>query len=136
LEVLSAPKARLLLDNQDIDLDDLGVRREALVARKDTVRRAYTAGSLEEAEYLADLANLAAQIAQCDTALAAATRTSPAAALVAAGKQIWERWQAMTPTEQAQAIDEIAVVTILPATRKGGAGFNPDDVRITPKRAV
>jgi DNA invertase Pin-like site-specific DNA recombinase len=135
LEVLSRPKARLRLDNQDIDLDSVGVQREALVQRKDAVRRAHNAGSLEEAEYLADLADLASQIAQCDTALAAATRTSPAAALVAAGKQIWQRWQAMTPTEQAQAIDEIAVVTVLPATRKG-AGFNPSDVRITPKRAV
>jgi DNA invertase Pin-like site-specific DNA recombinase len=133
VEVLSAPKAHLLLDNQGVDLDDLNVRREALVRRKDGVRRAHSAGSLDEAEYLSDLAELAAQIAECDTELAAATRTSPAASLVAAGEQIWQRWQAMTPTERAQAIDEVAVVTILPATRKG-AGFNPADVRIEPKR--
>jgi DNA invertase Pin-like site-specific DNA recombinase len=133
IEVLSAPKAHLLLDNQGVDLDDLNVRREALVRRKDGVRRAHRAGSLDEAEYLSDLAELAAQIAECDTALADATRTSPAASLVAAGEQIWERWQQMSPTERAQAIDEVATVTILPATRKG-AGFNPADVDIEPKR--
>jgi DNA invertase Pin-like site-specific DNA recombinase len=133
IEVLSAPKAHLRLDNQKVDLDDLKVKREALVRRKDGVRRAHSAGSLDEAEYLADLADLAAQIAECDAKLADATRTSPAASLVAAGEQIWQRWQAMSPSERAQAIDEVATVTIRPATRKG-AGFNPDDVRIEPKR--
>jgi hypothetical protein len=133
IEVLSAPKAHLLLDNQGVDLDDLNVRREALVRRKDGVRRAHSAGSLDEAEYLADLAELAAQIAECDARLADATRTSPAASLVAAGEQIWERWQQMSPSERAQAIDEVATVTILPVSRKGH-GFNPTDVRIEPKR--
>lgn len=133
LEVMAAPKAHLLLDNSGVDLNEVGVRRETLVRRKDAVRRAHNAGSLDEAEYLSDLADLAAQIGLCDAELAAATRTSPAAWLVAAGEQIWERWQAMSPSERAQAIDEIATVTILPATRKG-TGFNPDDVKITPKR--
>nr|WP_231982415.1 recombinase family protein [Mycobacterium sp. E787] len=135
IDILSSPNAHLLLDNQDIDLDDLNVRREALVCRKDAVRRAHNAGSLDESEYLSDLADLAAQIAACDAELAAATRTSPAARLVAAGEQVWERWKAMSPSEQAQAVDEVATVTILPATRKG-PGFNPDDVDIAPKRAI
>jgi site-specific DNA recombinase len=133
IEVLSAPKAHLRLDNQKVDLDDLKVKREALVRRKEGVRRAHSAGSLDEAEYLADLAELAAQIAEYDTKLADATRTSPAASLVAAGEQIWQRWQQMSPSERAQAIDEVATVTILPVSRKGH-GFNPTDVRIEPKR--
>jgi site-specific DNA recombinase len=133
IEALSAPKAHLRLDNQAVDLRELDVRREALVSRKDGVRRAHNTGSLTEAEYLADLADLTAQIAECDAASAAATRTSPAAALVAAGGKIWELWQAMSPTERAQAIDEVAVVTILPCLRKG-AGFDPEFVDITPKR--
>jgi hypothetical protein len=48
-----------------------------------------TPASLDEAEYLSDLADLAAQIAKCDARLADGTRTSPAASLVAAGVQIW-----------------------------------------------
>lgn len=135
IEVLSAPKAQLRLADQGIDLDELSVRREALVRRKEGVRRAYRSGSLEEAEYLCDIADLAAQIAECDASLAAATRTSPAAALVAAGATIWDRWQQMTPSEQAQAVDEIATVTILPVPREHrGSGFDPDFVRIEPKR--
>jgi DNA invertase Pin-like site-specific DNA recombinase len=134
IEVLSAPKAHLRLDNANVDLEDLKVKREALVRRKDAVRRAHNAGALDETEYLADLTELAAQIGECDAALAASTRTSPAASLVAAREQIWERWQAMTPSERAQAIDEMATVTILPTTTRRGAGFNPADVRIEPKR--
>lgn len=135
LDILSAPKAQLRLENQGVDLDDLAVRRETLVTRKDGVRRAYNAGGLDEAEYLADLADIAARIADVDTQLAAATRTSPAATLVAAGSQIWDRWQAMTPTERAQAVDEIATVTILPIPKgQRVAVFDPAFVRIEPKR--
>lgn len=133
IERLSAPKAHLRLDNQAVDLDDVKVKREALLRRKEGVRRAHNAGTLDEAEYLADLAELAAQVAECDAALAAATRTSPAASLVAAGEHIGERWLAMTPAERAQAVDEICVVTIKPATHKG-RGFNPKDIDIKPKR--
>ncbi|OBA70641.1 hypothetical protein A5641_12220 [Mycobacterium sp. 1554424.7] len=135
IEVLSAPKAHLRLDNQGIDLDEVNVRREALVNRKDGVRRAFNAGGLDETEYLDDLAAIAAQIAECDTALAAATRTSPAASLVAAGEKIWERWQEMTPSERAQAVDEVCTVTVLPVPReRRGAGFDSDFVRIKPRR--
>ncbi len=136
LEVLSAPKAHLLLDNQAINLDATNVRRQALVRRKEGVRRAHNAGNLDEAEYLADLAELTSQIAECDTALAEATRTSPAARLVAAaaaGDELGARWLQMSPPERAQAIDEVATVTILPCTRKG-PGFDPAYVRIEPKR--
>lgn len=54
------------------------------------------------------------KIAVLDSQLADTTRTSPVAALLASGDKLYERWEAMSPTEQAQAIDEIAVVTIKP----------------------
>ena len=77
------------------------------------------------------------KITVIDAQFADATRTSPAAALIAAGDQImWNHWQQMSPTQRAQGIDEVAVVTIMPLPKGwGGRGFDPDFVRIQWRRS-
>ncbi len=73
------------------------------------------------------------KLAVIDRQLADATRTSPAAALVAAGANAWEVWQEMSPTQRAQAVDEVCVVTILPCP-PGLRKFDSDYVDIAWRR--
>ena len=61
---------------------------------------------------------------------AAATRTSPAAALLASGEKLHQAWEEMTVEQRAQAVDEIAVVTIWPLPRRGVRVFDPQYVTV------
>ena len=75
------------------------------------------------------------KLAEVDRQLADATRTSPAAALVAAGADAWEAWEsAMSVTQRAQAVEELMVVTVLPSPRRG-MKFSPDHIRIEWRRS-
>ena len=73
------------------------------------------------------------KMALIEQQLAEATRVSPAAALVAAGAGAWQLWQDMTPAQRAQAVDEVAVVTVLPCPR-GRRPFDPNYVRVEWRR--
>ncbi len=69
-----------------------------------------------------------AEIAAIDRKLAAALRVSPAGRLMARGQDLQERWEQMDATLRSQVIDELMVVTVLPAKR--GRGFDDDSVDI------
>jgi len=69
-----------------------------------------------------------AEIAAIDRKLAAALRVSPAGRLMARGQDLRERWEQMDATLRSQVIDELMVVTVLPAKR--GRGFDDDSVDI------
>ena len=102
-----------LLANQGVNIGALSVRREALQRKLDGLTDQFNAEHRRRAVRQGITAH---PQRTCDRLrqLADATRTSPAAALVAAGASAWEVWQATSPTQRAQAVDEIAVVTIKP----------------------
>ncbi|MEO3757297.1 recombinase family protein [Mycobacterium sp. B14F4] len=130
LERLSLPDAQVLLDNPKVDLRKLRTRRAALVAKLDQLVAMFNEDAIDADQLRKGSLDNRAKIAQIDAQLAAATRRSPAAALVASGKRLHEQWVGMTIEQQAQALDEIAVVTILPLPRRGVRGFQPEYVTV------
>ena len=75
-----------------------------------------------------------AEIAAIDRKLAAALRVSPAGRLMARGQDLQERWEQMDATLRSQVIDELMVVTVLPAKR--GRGFDDDSVDIAWRKTM
>lgn len=130
LERLSRPDAQVLLDNPKVDLRKLRTRRTALAAKLDQLVDMFNDDAIDADQLRKGSADNRSKIAQIDAQLAAATRTSPAAALVASGKRLHEQWAGMTIDQQAQALDEIAVVTILPLPTRGERQFQPDYVTV------
>jgi DNA invertase Pin-like site-specific DNA recombinase len=114
LERMTQPDAADLLANQGVDISALSVQREALQRKLDRHTDDYDNDIIDHGQFTKLSTSTRNKLAMIDRQLADATRTSPAAALVAAGANAWEVWQAMSPTQRAQAVDEVCVVTILP----------------------
>jgi site-specific DNA recombinase len=133
LERLSRKDAHLLLDHPTVNVGELGTSRAALVAKLDELADQFADDVIDGSQLKRGTEKLRARVAKIDAQLAEATRTSPAAALLASGKQLHERWTAMTPGQQAQAIEELVVVKVLP-TRRGVRTFDPNCVDIKWRR--
>lgn len=132
LERMTQPDAAELLANQGVDITGLSVRREALQRKLDGLVEQFDADAIDAAQFGDASRRTRAKLADVDRQLADATRTSPAAALVAAGNGAWELWQSMSPTQRAQAVDEVVVVTIKPALRS--SKFNSEFVDVAWRR--
>lgn len=130
LERMTQPDAADLLANRGVDIGALSVQREALQRKLDKVTDDYDDDHIDHDQFTRLSTSTRNKLALIDRKLADATRTSPAAALVAAGANAWEVWQAMSATQRAQAVDEVAVVTILPCP-PGLRKFDSDYVDIT-----
>lgn len=135
LERMSQPDAAdVLVDpTAGVDVTALGVRREALLRRKGELRAMFREGLLDSAEARRDIGDVVAKIGDIDRILGDAARTSPAAALVAAGQvspeALMARWESMTPAVRGQAVDELGTVTVLPCPL-GLRRFDPTYVQL------
>jgi site-specific DNA recombinase len=132
LERMTQPDAADLLASQGVDIAELSVKREALQRKLDGLTNMFNNDDIDAEQFAKSSRDTRSKLAVIDKQLADATRTSPAAALVAAGEGAWELWQSMSPTQRAQAVDEVAVVTIKPAPR--GSKFNAEYVDVTWRR--
>ncbi len=128
LEKLSRPDAHLLLDTP-VDIGDLQARRVAIQARLDELAGLFAEGAIDASQLRKGSTALRSKVAVIDSELADATRTSPVAALIASGEKLFERWGEMSVTQRAQAVDELAVVTVLPCP-KGLRSFSSDYIQI------
>jgi DNA invertase Pin-like site-specific DNA recombinase len=133
LERMTQPDAADLLANQGVDIGALATQREALQRKLDRHTDDYDNDVIDHAQFTKLSTSTRNKLAVIDRQLADATRTSPAAALVAAGANAWELWQSMSPTQRAQAVDEICIVTILPCP-PGQRRFNSAFVDIAWRR--
>jgi site-specific DNA recombinase len=133
LERLSQPDAQVLLPTHNVDVRALQTERAALAETYDGLATLLVEGVLDGPGARRNAAELKAKIAVIDAKLADATRTSPAASLIAAGDKLWERWLGMSVTQRAQAVDELAVVTVKPCAKKG-RGFDSGDICIEWRR--
>ena len=133
LERITQPDAADLLATQGVDISALSVKREALQRKLDGLTDLFNDDQIDAEQFGKSSRDTRNKLAVVDRQLADATRTSPAAALVAAGANAWDLWQAISPTQRAQAVDEIAVVTILPCP-PGLRKFDSDFVDITWRR--
>ncbi len=135
LERVTQPDAAGLLANQGVDITALSVKREALQRKLDKATDDYDNDVIDHAQFTKLSTSTRSKLAVIDRQLADATRTSPAAALVAAGANAWQLWQDMSPTQRAQVVDELVVVTINPCP-PGQRRFNPDYVDIAWRREM
>jgi site-specific DNA recombinase len=133
LERMTQPDAAKLLASTGVDVSGLSVKREALQRKLDGLVEQFDADAIDAAQFGEASRRTRAKLAEIDRALADATRTSPAAALVAAGADAWQAWQDMSPTQRAAAVDELVTVTVLPAARRGEK-FHAGQVRIEWRR--
>jgi site-specific DNA recombinase len=132
LERLSRDDAANLLANQGVDVVALGVQREALQRKLDDITRMFDDDEIDAEQFRTTSVSTRNKLAVIDRQLAEVGRSSPAAALAAAD-DVWALWNSMTPTQQADAVDEIAVVTVNPCP-KGQRRFDPDYIDIVWKQ--
>ena len=132
LERMSRPDANELLANQSVDVTALGVKRDALQRKLDGITQMFDDDAIDAEQFASTSRSTRSKIAVIDKQLADVTRTSAAAALVAAD-DVWALWQDMSPTQRADAIDEVAVVTVLPCP-KGQRTFDHNYVRVNFRR--
>ena len=133
LERMTRENAVDLLANQGVDVTDLGVKLEALQRKLDRTTQMFNDDAIGSDQFAEISRSTRSKMALIEQQLAEATRVSPAAALVAAGAGAWQLWQDMTPAQRAQAVDEVAVVTVLPCPR-GRRPFDPNYVRVEWRR--
>ena len=134
LERMTQPDAAELLASQGVDITGLAVQREALQRKLDGLVEQFDADNIDAEQFGAASRKTRQKLAEVDRQLADATRTSPAAALVAAGADAWEAWESMSVTQRAQAVEELMVVTVLPSPRRG-MKFSPDHISIEWRRS-
>lgn len=134
LERMMQPDAADLLANQGVDVGALTLELEALQRKLDKTTKLYDDDSISP-EQFADLSRSTRnKMRLIEQQLADVTRVSPASALVSAGADAWKVWQDMSPAQRAQAVDEVAVVTVLPCP-KGLRRFDPQYIDVQWRRA-
>jgi site-specific DNA recombinase len=134
LERMTQPDAAELLASRGVDITGLSVQREALQRKLDGLVEQFDADNIDAEQFGAASRKTRQKLAEVDRQLADATRTSPAAALVAAGADAWEAWQGMSMTQRALAVEELMTVTVLPSPRRG-MKFSPDHISIEWRRS-
>jgi site-specific DNA recombinase len=126
-----------LAPDDGIDRAALNARREALQARKVELAALFADGTIDGQQLARGTTDLDRQLAGVDQVLAQAVRTSPAVALLEAGRpNLAGAWAALSADLRGKVINELMTVTLLhaggkPAVRNGVA--DPDYIRIDPK---
>ena len=109
---------RRLTTAPDVDLDALQAQRAGLTAQKDKLANLLVEGVLTETGVRRESKRLAEQIDAVTATLTAATRTSPAARMLADGvDKVQQHWDAATPDIRGKVIAELMTVTVRPVPR-------------------
>ena len=133
------------LRDSAVDMVELSTQRLAVQGKLEKLGAMYASDTIGDDEFATASRNLRARLTAVDNQLLAATGTSPASTLIAASQaahaahddaatMVADMWQNMTVTQRAEAINEVAVVTILPAKRLG-PGFDPTCIDIARRKA-
>jgi DNA invertase Pin-like site-specific DNA recombinase len=118
----------LIAEKRGDSVGALQDERAGWVSKLDTLVDLLEDGTLDGPKARDKAEEYRREIAKIDRRLAAATRTSPVARMLASGQDVRERWEEMNATLRSQVIDELAVVIVLPTKR--GRGFDPAGVDI------
>jgi site-specific DNA recombinase len=103
-----------LSGGDEVDVDALHSSRAALQARLDDLAALFAEGAIDASQLRRGTSELRAQMAGVDKTLAELSRHSPVADLLAAGKQLRERWDALSPNMKGKVVNEIMTVTVQP----------------------
>lgn len=112
-----------------VDVADLQHKRAGLQARLDELAGLFAEEAIDASQLRQGSSRLKVRIAEIDSALAEAARTSPVVDLLTAGDEIVERWDALSPDLQGKIVDEMMTVTVLPSPR-GTRGLRTEFIRI------
>jgi site-specific DNA recombinase len=124
---------RRITGSENIDVDAFRARRTALQARLDELATMFAQGAIDGSQLRTGTEDLKEQLAKVSGVLADAARTSPTAKLLEAAATVEEAWSAAAADIKGKIVDELMVVTVNKATRRGGPGFDHDRVDIKPK---
>lgn len=131
LERMTREDAADLLGNEAVDVTALTAKRDALQTKLDKITAMFNDDAIDAEQFAATSRATRSKLAVVDQQLADVTRTSPAAALIAAGERgAWKLWESMTVTQRAEAVNEVAVVTVLPCPR-GRRQFDHNYIDVT-----
>jgi site-specific DNA recombinase len=133
-----------LLIGNPIDLTELSTQRLAVQSKLENLATLFATDAIDGNQLATASKELRARLGALDSQLAAATGTSPAATLVHAsqaasaasedvGEAVADVWESMSVTQRAQAVDEVATVTVGPVIKRG-PGFDPARVTIAARR--
>lgn len=118
LERMTRFDAAELLGNEAVDVTKLTAQRDELQRKLNEITALYEDDAIDGAQFASTSRSTRSKLAVIDQQLADVTRTSPAAALIAAGEAgAWDLWQSMSVTQRAEAVDEVATVTVRPCPR-------------------
>ena len=128
------------LRESPVDITELSTQRLAVKGKLKKLATDWVTDAVDDNFAAAAKRELEQRLTAIDNQLLAATGTSPASTLIAASQAahathddaatiVADMWQNMTVTQRAEAINEVAVVTILPAKRLG-PGFDPTCIDI------
>ncbi|GAA4292935.1 recombinase family protein [Mycobacterium paraffinicum] len=120
----------------DIDTEALYTQRSALQARLDELAAMFAEGVIDGSQLRTGTAQLRTQLAGVDGVLSDLARTSPVAKLLEAKEKLQDAWAASAADIKGKIIDELMVVTVNKATRKGGPGLDPSRIHIEPRLAA
>lgn len=134
LERMTRSDAAGLLGNKAVDVTALTAKRDELQRKLTKITQMFEDDDIDAEQFATTSRSTRSKLAVVDQQLADVTRTSPAAALIAAGAEgAWKLWQSMTVTQRAEAVDEVAVVTVLPCPR-GRRQFDHNYIDVTFRR--
>lgn len=127
--VLQRLESENLVVTQEVDLSALQRERDGLQGRLDSLTDDFADGLLDRTQLQRGSATIRARLAGLDRQISEATAANPLADLLSQQKKIRQRWAEMSPKQQAEVIDRIAVVTILPCP-KGLRRFDSSYIRV------
>jgi DNA invertase Pin-like site-specific DNA recombinase len=144
LEWFTRENCHKLIENA-VKTTKLSIDRQALEGKQKKLGQMWKKDAISDEAFQAADHELRADIAAIDKQLLAATNTSPAATLITASQEarkahedVWakvkEKWDSLSVTQRAAALDEVAVITVYPC--KQGPQFDFNAVDIDPRRAA
>lgn len=133
---LSKPDAVSLFVKPNSGVDLKALRREADAADEilKEFARDRAEGNITRAQMLEGTARTKAKLERIQAQLAASTDRSPLDGIVGA-QNVRAVWEKLSLGQQREIVKLLLDVTVLPAKRRGGPGFDPEAVQVVWKRA-
>lgn len=131
LAYLDAPENHIKIAQRGqggADLQKLLDEQAALRGRQAELSRMFVDGDVTAEQLRSGTARLDGKLKAVSSKIAAASDSSPLAALVLEGDNLRDRWKQLDVNQRAQVIDELLKITILPVEKRGK--FDPTKIKM------
>jgi len=110
-----------------VDVNALRAERKTIRELRDALGEAFIDGTATKAQLAAGNARAEVKLAAIEVALAGTVNTSPLTPLIGV-EDVAEAWENLSLGQQRAVVDELMIITVLPAPR--GKGFDPQYIEI------